>query len=137
MTTKFNVNIADKYSESSLSEKLEKSIETITKQNIYAYQQMIESINYVAVITRSDVAFAASKLSKFLINSEKEHLQTAMNVLTYLIHIKNRCIVFETNDSDSKCSIFLVSSNASYADDSFIRYNSQKYCFRLYDDLID
>ena len=73
---------------------MRKSENTVTSQETHAYQQRIESINFVAIIIRSDVIFAASKLSEFLINSSTYHMKQINRVLKYLTHIKNYVIVF-------------------------------------------
>ena len=57
-------------------------------------------------------------------------------MLKYLIHIKSYEIIFNAQAINSNC-IFFESSNASFADDLKTRYNSQKYCFKLFDDMID
>lgn len=48
-----------------------------TDQEIYAYQQRVGSINFAAVVTRPDVAFAASQLATALCNPSPAHLATA------------------------------------------------------------
>ena len=133
---KFNVDFIKKSLGSSLMENYIKNTKTIIKQKIYAYQQRIESINYATIIIRFDVIYAVSKLSEFLINSSKKHLHAADRILFYLIIIKFFSIKFNVKIFDSQ-SIFLVSSDASYADDFQIRYNFQNYEFKLFVDLIN
>ena len=57
-------------------------------------------------------------------------------MLKYLVHIKDYEIVFNAQAINSNC-IFFGSLNASFADDLKTRYNSQKYCFKLFDGMID
>ena len=57
-------------------------------------------------------------------------------MLKYLAHIKNYEIVFNAQAINNNY-IFFESSNASFADDLKTRYNSQKYCFKLFDEMID
>jgi hypothetical protein len=106
-----------------------------TPQQIQAYQQRVESINFAAVITRSDVAQAAFKLSKFLINPSKFHMKSANRTLKYLGHTKKLAIEFNTK-SDAHI-IFLASSDASFVDDIETRFSSQGYAFKLFNELID
>ena len=84
----------------------------------------------------SDVVFAASKLLEFLINSSAYHMKQTDRVFRYLAYIKNYAIVFngQTNISDI---IFIEFSNALFADDLNIRQNSNDYCFKLFDEMID
>ena len=105
-------------------------------QQILKYQQRIEFINFVVVIIKSNITFAAFKLLKFLINSSFQHIKTVDKVLKYLIHIKNYNIVFNVQTINNNC-IFFKSSDASFADDLKTRYNSQKYCFKLFNEMID
>jgi hypothetical protein len=109
-------------------------------QKIHAYQQKIEFINFVAVIIRSDVAQVASKLSKFLINSSKFHMKSTNRILKYLSHIKKLIIEFNADQflqNENENNIFLISSNAFFANDILIRYNSQEYAFKLFNNIID
>ena len=133
---KFNVDFIKKSFDSFLMKNYIKNTKTIIKQKVYAYQQRIESINYATVIIRSDVIYTVFKLSEFLINSSKKHFHAADRIFFYLIIIKFFSIKFNVKIFDSQ-SIFLVSSDASYADDFQIRYNFQNYEFKLFVDLIN
>ena len=107
-----------------------------TSQKIHMYQQKIDSINFAATITRSDVIAAASLLSEYFTNSFKHHAKQTTRTLKYLTHIKYYVIVYK-NQTNHEIIIFLVSSNASFANDLDTRQNSNEYCFMLFDDLID
>jgi hypothetical protein len=108
-----------------------------TPQQIQAYQQRVGSINFAAVITRPDVAQAASKLSEFLTNPSKFHMESANRTLKYLGHTKKLAIEFN-NESDGEAhTTFLASSDASFADDIETRFSSQGYAFKLFNGLID
>jgi hypothetical protein len=48
------------------------------------YQSMIGCINYLATQTRPDIAYAASVLSRFLVNPSPAHIKAAKRVLQYL-----------------------------------------------------
>ena len=138
MISKFHVNISFKTSEASLSsfEEFKKNSKQATAEQILSYQQRIDSINFSAVTTRSDTAQAASKLSEFLTNSSQKHIDAADRVLRYLAHTKDYSIIFDPETENPK-TIFLGSSDASYADDSHTRRSSQGYCFRLFNGMID
>ena len=51
---------------------------------ITKYQKKVKSILYAAVITRPDVAFAASRLARFLTNLGLAYQAVADQVLLYL-----------------------------------------------------
>lgn len=74
LAVKFNLNISKKAPASPLDEDHVKNTDTVIKQEIFSYQQRVGSINYSTVITRPDVAYAASKLLEFLTNSSPVHL---------------------------------------------------------------
>jgi hypothetical protein len=75
---------------------------------------MIKSINYAAMIIKSNVVFAASKLFEFLINSSKDHLHAAHRVFSYLAKTKDFFIVYTTQMTNQ--NIFMIVFDASYAD---------------------
>ena len=57
-------------------------------------------------------------------------------MLKYLVHIRSYEIVFN-NQAININFIFFDSSDASFADDLRTRHSSQKYCFKLFDEMID
>lgn len=136
LAVKFNVDFSKKPPDSFLMKDYIKNAETVIKQKIFAYQQRVESINYATIIIRPNVIYAVSKLSEFLINSSRKHFDASDRVFSYLVHIKNLLIRFDARVFDQQ-SIFLASSDASYADDLEIRYNSQNYDFMLFNGLVD
>lgn len=95
LVAKFNIDISKRLPGSSLGQELIKNLDKAINQEIYAYQQPIESINYAAVIIRPDVAQATFKLSEFLINSSQMHMKSIDRVLTYLRHTKELFIIFD------------------------------------------
>ena len=64
------------------------------------------------------------------------HLQAADRVISYLGHTKSLGIKFNAHITDIQ-SIFLASSDTSYANDPETRYSSQRYAFMLFNGLID
>jgi hypothetical protein len=77
------------------------------------------------VITRSNIAQAVSKLSKFLTNSFSFHLKSVNRIIKYLSYIKKLSIKFSDHVSEESDEIiFLINSNVLFADDVVTRYNS-------------
>ena len=138
LISKFNINTFYKLSESLLIHyvQMKKNENTVTSQETHAYQQRIESINFVAIIIKSDVAFAASKFSEFLINLFAYHIKQTNRMLKYLIHIKNYVIVFNDQANNSNI-IFINFSDVSFANDLNTRQSFNDYCFKLFNDMID
>lgn len=139
ITSKFNISTTDKKCPGAPLpyEELTKSVTDATTQEIYAYQQRIGSINFAAVITRPDVAHAASKLSEFLTNPSKIHLECANRVLLYLAHTRDMSINFNAQASINPRRVFIASSDASFANDLDTRQSSQGYVFTLFNGAID
>ena len=139
ITSKFNVDLTAKGPSTPLpAMQLMKNHGQATPQEIHAYQQRVGSINFAAVITRADIAHAASKLSEFLTNPSKFHMECADRIIAYLGHTKRYSIHFNPHlDSSPSSVIFLGSSDASFADDPLTRYSSQGYGFMLFGGLID
>jgi hypothetical protein len=91
------------------------------------------SLNFAAVIFRSNIVFVTAKLVQFLKNSNSNHLAIAKRVITYLNDIRNLIIEFWRNFSE----IFLCANDVAFADDELIKKSSDDYLFKLYDNSID
>jgi hypothetical protein len=102
-------------------------------QRVYVFQQRMRSLNFAAVIFRSDIIFFTAKLVQFLKNSNSNHVTIANRIIAYLNDTKNLVIEFSRNSSE----IFLFASDAAFADDELIKKNSDDYLFKLYNDSID
>lgn len=107
-----------------------------TPQEIHAYQQRVGSISFSAITTRPDVAQPSSKLSEFLTNPSPYHMEQANQTLHYLGGTKTYAIVFDGQAANPD-TIFLGSSDASFADDIDTRRSSSGYCFKLFNGMID
>ena len=137
LASKFNVPSDLHYYRTPLPvEILTKNTEQASPQEVYAYQQRVGSINFAAVITRPDVADAASKLSEHLTNPSHHHLELANRTINYLVGTRSLAIQFNGLSEQSR-TIFLASSDASFADDPDTRYSSQGYVFTLFNGPID
>jgi hypothetical protein len=107
--------------------------ENSNSQRIYVFQQRVSSLNFAAVIFRSDIVFATAKLVQFLKNSNSNHVMIANRMIVYLNDTKNFVIEFSEKSSE----IFFCASDVAFADDELIRKSSNDYLFKLYDDSID
>jgi hypothetical protein len=115
-------------------------------QDIYAYQQLVGSISFAALITRPDIACASSKLAEHLTNPSTRHIQLAKRVIEYLVATKWFAIEFDSSMVNARkilttaqpdTTIFQASSDASFADDPDTRRSSQGYVFQLFNGVID
>lgn len=134
---RYNISMSSKHPRVPLpTEELVKSTTQATPQEIFAYQQRVGSINFPAVITRPDIAHAASKLSQFLTNPSKHHMACADCTILYLGHTRDYSIEFDGRAIDPR-QIFLASSDASFGNDLDTRRSSQGYAFKLFNGVID
>lgn len=106
-------------------------------KSVTMYQKKIGSILYVAVITRPDVAFAASRLGRHNINPGEEHHRAADQVLHYLKNTRNFALEFGTTSTfDTFIRIpiddeYVAASDASFADNTEDRKSSQGFIIML------
>ena len=87
-------------------------------REITKYQRKIRSLLYIVVITRLDIAFVVSQLSRFIINPRIKHHEGADQVLLYLKNTRALALQFGGDDH------FRVASNASFVDNSIDRKSS-------------
>ena len=97
---------------------------------INRYQKKVGSLLYAAVTTRVDIAFATSRLARFLTNPGPQHHAAADRVLLYLKRYRNLGLQFGGGDD------FVVASDASFADNTVDRKSSQAYAMKLFNGLI-
>ncbi|KAI1667990.1 polyprotein [Pyrenophora tritici-repentis] len=97
-----------------------------TAAEINLYQRKIGSLLFVAVNTRPDVAFATSRLARFLTNPSTEHHRAADRVLLYLHHTRALGLQFGGNND------LVVASDASFADNTVDRKSSQGFILKLF-----
>ena len=96
------------------------------------YQRKIGSLLYAAVTTRPDIAFATSRLARFLTNPSPKHHAAADRVLAYLKRYRDYGLQFGGRDDDT----FTVASDASFADNTVDRKSSQAYTMKLFGSVI-
>jgi hypothetical protein len=101
-----------------------------SSSEINRYQRKIGSLLFAAVTTRPDIAFATSRLARFLMNPGSLHQDAADRVLLYLQNTKLRALELGGGSS------LEVASDASFADNTMDRKSSQGYTIRLYGGLI-
>src|SRR6266536_458044 len=132
---KFNVNTTKKPKTPLPSKDLEPFTSTATKSQIHGYQQKVRSLNFLAVITRPDIAKASSKLSEFLTNPSPDHIVAADQALEYVVLTKYLAMEFDGKVTNK--SIFLGLSDSAFVDDHHTRFSSYSYCFKLFGGVID
>lgn len=111
-------------------EELKPREDIATRQEIHRYQRKIGSILFAAVSTRPDVAFATSRLARFLANPSQQHHDAADRVLIYLQETRTLALRFGGADD------LVTASDASFADNSIDRRSSQAFAMKLFGGLI-
>ena len=99
-------------------------------REITKYQRKIRSLLYTIVITRPNIVFVVSQLSRFIINPRIKHHEGADQVLLYLKNTRALALQFGGDDH------FRVASNALFADNSIDRKSSQAYTMKLFGGVI-
>jgi len=111
-----------------------------TADQIFAYQQRIGTVNFVAVMTRPDVAKMCSILGQFLRNPGPRHLAAADRLISYLGRTKHLAIQYSNDvddwDFDFKAHPLEIYSDAAFADNTD-RKSSDGYLFMLFGGPID
>ncbi|GME33808.1 Reverse transcriptase RNA-dependent DNA polymerase, partial [Neofusicoccum parvum] len=107
-----------------------------TAQDIHTYQSIIGSVNFAAISTRPDVAFAMTKLSEFLQNPSGRHIYLAKRVLSYLGGTKQLSLCY-TGFMQDQTNLFTISSDASYANDIETRRSHQGTVMALFGAAVD
>ncbi|KAJ0126164.1 Uncharacterized protein HZ326_30728, partial [Fusarium oxysporum f. sp. albedinis] len=134
LTTQFSIKKSNTFRGNPLStNNLQQYELQATTNEISMFQQKIGGINYIAVITRPDVAKAASKLAEFLANPSPQHQTIADKVISYLYATRHLSIQFGgTSPSPTTGPIQVehssdlkIASDAAFADDQKTRKSSQ------------
>jgi hypothetical protein len=103
--------------------------ETITPESNHLYQSKIGSLLFAAISTRPDLAFAASRLSRFNHRAGKLHHDAADRAIRYLYNTRYHCLVYGQEEG---LRSFVCASDASFADNTLDRKSSQGYIFTLF-----
>jgi hypothetical protein len=101
-----------------------------TLSEVNKYQRKIGSQLFAATSTRPDIAFAVSRLARFLVNPSPEHHRAADRVLLYLQATKDLTLQLSNREG------LQVASDASFADNTIDRRSSQGYAIKLFGGLI-
>lgn len=102
-----------------------------TPGSVKLYLRKVGTIMYAAVMTRPDIAFAASRLARFNQNPGPQHHQAADRVLWYLLQTRDYALSFGT-DEGSEEDTLCMATDASFADNTEDRKSSQAFVMRLF-----
>lgn len=109
--------------------------EIADQASTHLYQRKVGSIIYAAVITRPDIAKAATTLSTYLTNPSAAHMAAANRCIQYLYGTRQLGIQFNNrqlnSQLDNDSSELAVYTDASFADNKD-RKSSQGYLITLF-----
>ena len=91
------------------------------------YRELVGSLNYIAVATRPDIAYAVGRLASFLDCYREEHWVAAIRVLRYLKGTRSLCLVL----GGSRPPSLLGYSDADYANCKDTSRSVSGYCYSL------
>lgn len=89
------------------------------------YREAVESLMFLAIISRPDIAFAVNNVSKFLNNHNASHWQAVKRIFAYLINNIDLGIEYHGNDNEFEFS------DADYANDIETRRSTSGYVFSI------
>ena len=105
---------------------------TASPQEIHLYQQKVGSLLYATTITRPDAARTANKLSEYLSNPSKEHMEAVNRAISYLHGTKFLAIEYSRETHGLVCA-----SDAAFADNIDDRKSTEGYLVMLFGGPID
>ncbi len=70
-----------------------------SNENIVRYCLLIGLINYLTVITRSDISYAVSHLSQFITNPTKDHFDAVKHLYAYVNVTKGLGLIYQADKS--------------------------------------
>lgn len=105
--------------------------ENATENQIKLYQSVVGSLVYPMWMTRPDIAYATSQLSRFLHNPSARHIDAALDCIAFLAATANTAIQFNGADTS-----LVAMSDASHGDDLETRRSSQGHLIKLFGGII-
>lgn len=93
------------------------------------YAKVVGAILYASTVTRPDLAYAASVLSRFISKLNEGHWSAAKHILRYICGTSNICLTF-TGDSGKR--IALGYADADCGGDLDTRRSTTGHVFKLY-----
>ncbi|KKF92108.1 Endonuclease [Ceratocystis platani] len=142
LITKFNIVTTHKYQTPMRPDNMAPREGTQAQPDfINLYQQKVGSLNWPAVVTRPDIAFAASQLARFMSNPSNEHMAAADRALAYLASTPTLAIEYSSDAMESAFKVyesnFKVYSDSAFADNIDTRRSSYGSLFMLHNGAID
>jgi hypothetical protein len=75
--------------------------EPLTKDEHSKYMSIVGTVQYIAVVTRPDIAFAAATLARFMSNPTRHLMNCAIRLLRYLSATRNLVLRYMCSETDN------------------------------------
>ena len=118
-----------------ISADIEASTGEATNNEIHAFQELVGSALYAAIMTRPDIAKAVNELAKHTRNPSKAHFQQIRRVIQYLYCTRFFAIEYSP-PKNTGIDAFICASDASFGDNTD-RTSSEGYLVQLYGGPVD
>jgi len=125
-TSSVPLNPTIKYS-SSMCPKLAKEKAIMAEK---PYNELLGSLQFVANLTRPDIAYAVNLLSRFKANPGNQHWEGAKHIIRYLKETSNQGLIYV--ESRKENSNLLAYSDADWAGDQDDRKSTSGYIMMMY-----
>ena len=93
-----------------------------------AYQSLMGALNWLSVMTRPDITYAVSNLSRSLNNPTPQHMNAAKRVLRYLSGTVDDGLIYQPGKNDGLEGF----TDASYCDDYETSRSTGAYVYKLF-----
>jgi Reverse transcriptase (RNA-dependent DNA polymerase) len=95
------------------------------------YQSLVGALNWTAVVTRPDLAYTLSRLSKHLSKPARIHKDAAKQTLRYLAGTKEYGLIYGCKTSDSNSAKLIGYTDSNFAADTDNRRSTSGFLFML------
>ena len=92
------------------------------------YRSIVASCNYICMWTRPDIAYAVSKLAKYMANPGKKHVEMLKRLLRYLKGTVSHGLVYDFSAQPPLAKVYGY-YDASHADDLDTRRSTMGFLF--------
>ena len=114
-----------------------KSDEEKEEMSRYPYRKALGGITWLTVVSRPDLAYAASQLGQYSANPGKTHWKVLMHILKYLRGTHDLALTLgRVSDTDSDPDVITGHTDASWARDANDHHSTSSYIFQLGDAVI-
>ena len=107
---------------------------TATFDEIHVYQVILESLQWLIIMTRQNITYSTNKLAQFSVNSTSLHMQAMKRMICYLTETNELCIRYDFSNENEENLVNYTDS--AYDDDVTTRRFHFDYVFELWNNPI-